>query len=131
MTYKTTADEIIDSFESSFQDKCIIPFELEMVWLKKAIGRFSMELDPLVFDEEVLEFNCKLDRYVIDTLASFMKQYYMERQYSLVNKRVSIVGKDLSIDGSGNQKTHTKNELDYSTLQAMDMVENQKPTAYN
>lgn len=127
----TDANEIIESFESSFQDKCIIPFELEMVWLKKAIGRFSMELDPLNFDEELLEFDCQLDRYAIDTMASFMKQYYMERQYSLVNKRVSIVGKDLSIDGSGNQKTHTKNELDYSTLQAMDMIENQKPTAYN
>ena len=127
----TDANEIIESFESSFQDKCVIPFELEMVWLKKAIGRFSMELDPLNFDEELLEFDCQLDRYAIDTMASFMKQYYMERQYSLVNKRVSIVGKDLSIDGSGNQKTHTKNELDYSTLQAMDMVENQKPTAYN
>ena len=130
MAKNTTFDEVIDSFESSFQDKCIIPFELEMMWLKKAIGRFSVELDPLVFDEEILEFDCKLDRYVIDTLASFMKQYYMERQYSLVNKRISVIGKDISIDGGGNQKTHTKYELDYSTLQAIDMIENQKPTAY-
>lgn len=129
--HKTKAFEIIESFESSFQDKCVIPFELEMMWLNKAIGRFSVELDPLIFDEETLEFDCKLDRYVIDTLASFMKQYYMERQYSLVNKRISIVSKDLSIDGSGNQKNHTKNELDYSILQALDMIENQKPTAYN
>ena len=131
MMHKTKAFEIIESFESSFQDKCVIPFELEMMWLNKAIGRFSVELDPLIFDEETLEFDCKLDRYVIDTLASFMKQYYMERQYSLVNKRISIVSKDLSIDGSGNQKNHTKNELDYSILQALDMIENQKPTAYN
>ena len=129
--HKTKAFEIIESFESSFQDKCVIPFELEMMWLNKAIGRFSVELDPLIFDEETLEFDCNLDSYVIDTLASFMKQYYMERQYSLVNKRISIVSKDLSIDGSGNQKNHTKNELDYSILQALDMIENQKPTAYN
>lgn len=127
----TNATEVIESFESSFQDKCIIPFELELLWLKKAIGRFSIELDPLVFDDEILEFDCKLDRYTIDTLASFMKQYYMERQYSLVNKRVSIVGRDISIDGSGNQKAHTKHELDYTTSQAIDMIENQKPTAYN
>lgn len=131
MGCKTTAHEIIESFESSFQDKCIIPFELEMIWLKKAIGRFSIELDELNFDDEIHEFDKKLDRYVVDTLASFMKQYYMERQYSLVNKRISIVGKDISIDGNGNQKTHTKNELDYTTSQSIDMVENQKPTAYN
>lgn len=126
----TTAQEIIDSFESSFADRQVLPESLEIVWLKKAIGRYSIELDILNFDEELLEFDCILNRYVIDTLASFMKQYYMERQYSLINKRVSIVGKDLSIDGSGSQKTHTKNELDYAEFQSSDMVENQKPTAY-
>ncbi len=126
----TTAQEIIDSFESSFADRQVLPESLEIVWLKKAIGRYSIELDILNFDEDLLEFDCILNRYVIDTLASFMKQYYMERQYSLINKRVSIVGKDLSIDGSGSQKTHTKNELDYAEFQASDMVENQKPTAY-
>ena len=126
----TNAREIIDSFESSFADRQVLPESLEMVWLKKAIGRYSVELDPLNFDEELLEFDTRLDRYVVDTLAEFMKQLYMERQYSLVNKRVSIVGKDLSLDGSGSQKIHTKNELDYVQNQASNMVENQKPTAY-
>ena len=126
----TNAREIIASSESSFADRQVLPESLEMVWLKKAIGRYSVELDPLNFDEELLEFDTRLDRYVIDTLAEFMKQLYMERQYSLVNKRVSIVGKDLSLDGSGSQKIHTKNELDYVQNQASNMVENQKPTAY-
>lgn len=126
----TEASEIIDSFESSFADRQVLPEALEMVWLKKAIGRYSVELDPLNFDEDILEFDCKLDRYVIDTLAEFMKQLYMERQYSLVNKRVSIVGKDLSIDGSGSQKTHTKVELEYSQSKASEMIDNQKPTVY-
>ena len=57
--HKTNAFEIIESFESSFQDKCVIPFELEMVWLKKAISRFSVELDPLTFDAEILEFDAE------------------------------------------------------------------------
>lgn len=127
----TTAFEVIDSFESSFQDKRVIPFELEMVWLKKAIGRYSVELDPLNFDDEILEFDTKLDRYVIDTLGTFMNQYYQERQVSLVNKRVSIVGKDLSVDGSNGTKTAEKAHLNYIESQAIGMVENQKPTAYN
>lgn len=126
----TNAQEIIDSFESSFGDKRVLPESLEMVWLKKAIGRYSTELDPLNFDEELLEFDCKLDRYVIDTLAEFMKQLYMERQYSIVNKRISIVGKDLSWDASTNSKKYTKEELDYTSSKSVDMVENQKPTAY-
>ena len=126
----THAKEVIDSFESSFADKQVLPESLEIVWLKKAIGRYSVELDKLNFDDELLEFDCKLDRYVVDTLAEFMKQLYMERQYSLVNKRVSIVGKDLSWDASTNSKKYTKEELDYTTKKSTDMVENQKPTAY-
>lgn len=126
----TTANEIIQSFESSFVDKKVLPESLEMEWLKKAIGRFSIELDPLNFDEEVQEFDCKLDRYAIDTLAAFMKQMYMERQWSLVNKRVSIVGKDLSVGASDNSKKYTQEELSYAESQSIDMIENQKPTAY-
>lgn len=127
----TTASEVIDSFESSFADRQEIPFALEKVWLSKAIARYSTELDELNFDDDLLEFDCKLDRYVIDTLAAFMKQYYQERQVSLVNKRVSIVGKDLSIDGSNGTKTAEKAHLSYVEAQAIGMVENQKPTAYN
>lgn len=72
MDKRTQASEIIESFESTFADKQVIPFSLELMWLKKAIGRYSVELDPLNFDEEILEFDTKLDRYIIDTLAQFI-----------------------------------------------------------
>lgn len=126
----TTANDVIQSFEASFVDKREIPLSLEMEWLRKAVGRFSIELDPINFDDEIQEFDCKLDRYVIDTLAEFMVQMYQERQVSLVNKRVSITGKDISIDGSNGTKTAERNHLEYIREKASDMVENQKPTAY-
>lgn len=126
----TTAQEVIDFFESSFADKHVLPDSLELVWLRKAIGRYSIELDQLNYDEEIMQFDTKLNDYVISTLAEFMKQLYMERQYSLINKRVSIVGKDLSWDASNNSKKYTKDELDYTSNKTVDMVENQKPTAY-
>ncbi len=130
MANNTKAQDVIDSFESSFADKQVLPESLEMIWLEKAIGRYSIELDPLNYDEELMQFDSKLDRYVVDTLAQFMLQMYQERQVSLVNKRVSIVGKDLSIDGSNGQKTAEKSHLDYITWNSSEMVENQKPTAY-
>ena len=126
----TTAQEVIDFFESSFADKHVLPDSLELVWLRKAIGRYSIELDQLNYDEEIMQFDTKLNDYVISTLAEFMKQLYMERQYSLVNKRVSIVGKDLSWDASNSSKKYTKDELDYTSNKTVNMVENQKPTAY-
>lgn len=57
----TEAKDIIDSFESSFADKQVLPESLEIMWLKKAIGRYSVELDELNFDDELLQFDSKLD----------------------------------------------------------------------
>lgn len=129
-TENTLFQEVYESFESSFQDKSIIPEDLEYQWLKKAIGRYSVELDPLEYDAEEREFSCTLDQYVIDTLAAFMKQMYQEREVSKVNKRISIVSKDLSIDGNNGSKTAARNELLYDESRSNIMVDNQKPTAY-
>lgn len=126
----TFALEVFQSFESSFHDKRIIPESLELEWLKKAIGRYSVELDPLNFDENTLMFDTKLSRYTIDTLAAFMKQYYQEREVSKVNKRVSIVSKDLSIDGGGHLGVSARNELEYDAEKSERMISNQMPTAY-
>ena len=126
----TAAGEVIDSFEASFQDKSIIPLELELLWLKKAVAQYSVEIEPIsLVDEET--FDGVIDQYVIDTLAQMMKVYYMEREVSKVNKRVSIVSKDLSIDGNNGSKTAAKNELDYNVVKATIMTANQKLTAYN
>jgi hypothetical protein len=127
----TTAQEVFDSFESSFQDKVVIPEALELLWLKKAVGRYTVELDPIVFDEETMEFDSKLDQYVIDTLAMFMLQMYDEREWSKVNKQISIVGKDISIDGAGHTKTAARAKAEYSNSESDKMVANQKPTAYS
>ena len=126
----TTAQEVFDSFESSFQDKVVIPEALELLWLKKAVGRYTVELDPIVFDEKTMEFDSKLDQYVIDTLAMFMLQMYDEREWSKVNKQISIVGKDISIDGAGHTKTAARAKAEYSNSESDKMVANQKPTAY-
>ena len=127
----TTASEVFDSFESTFKDKVVIPEALELVWLKKAVGRYSIELSPINFDSNVLEFDRELDQYSIDTLAAFMKQSYQEREVSKVNKQVSITGKDVSITMGQGGKTAVKEELDYCDSQSEQMIANQKPTAYS
>ena len=126
----TSFSEVYDSFESSFQDKCEIPAELELVWLKKAVGRYGVEVETLPYDLNAEEFVEDLDQYVIDTLGAMMKQSYQEREVSKVNKRVSIVSKDISIDGTGSQKSAARNELMYDDSKVEQMLANQKPTAY-
>jgi hypothetical protein len=127
----TTAREVFDSFEATFQDKSEIPAGLEMLWLKKAVAQYSTEVEEIRFDEELQVFAEQLDQYVIDVLAQYMKVYYMEREVSKVNKRVSIVSKDISIDGNNGSKTAAKNELDYNDIKANMMTANQKTPAYN
>lgn len=127
----TMAREVFESFESSFRDKAVIPEDLELLWLKKAVGRYTTELDPIIFNEDEMEFDCKLDQYVVDTLAMFMLQMYDEREWSKVNKQISIVGKDISIDGAGHTKTAAKAKVEYSNGESERMISNQKPTAYS
>ena len=126
----TTVQEVFDSFESSFRDKEVIPDGLKLVWLKKAVARYSVELDPIEFNEEDMIFEPAIDQYIVDTLAAFMKQMYQERETSKVNKRVSITSKDISVDGSGHTKVAAREELLYDEAKSGFMVQNQKPTAY-
>ncbi len=126
----TTVQEVFDSFESSFRDKEVIPDGLKLVWLKKAVARYSTELDPIEFNEEDMIFEPAIDQYVVDTLAAFMKQMYQERETSKVNKRVSISSKDISVDASGHTKVAAREELLYDEAKSGFMVQNQKPTAY-
>ena len=126
----STYEDVINSFHSSFQDKVLIPESLEREWFLKAVGKYSYEIDPLNFDEELLEFDTKLDRYVIDTLGSIMKKFYQQRELSKVNKRISIVGKDLSVDGSNGSKTAAKSELEMVSQEVDEMLYKQTPTAY-
>lgn len=127
----STAREVFDSFEASFQDKSKIPASLELLWLKKAVAQYSAEVEEISLDDDAINFTEQLDQYVIDILAQYMKVYYMEREVSKVNKRVSIVSKDISIDGNNGSKTAAKNELDYNDIKMQVMTANQKTPAYN
>lgn len=127
----TTANEVFQYFETYMRDKEVIPESLELYWLKRAIARYTLELEPLEFNEELMEFDCELSGTVIDTLAAMMEQMYQHRQVSKVNKRASIVTKDISIDTVSNTKTAEKNLLDYDTDVCDYMIHHQKTTAYN
>ena len=60
-----------------------------------------------------------------------MKKSYQERELSKVNKRISIVSKDLSIDGSNGSKTAAKSELDKVCEELNNMIYKQTPSAYS
>lgn len=127
----TTYEEIIKSFHSTFQDKVVVPESLEKEWFLKAVGKYSFEIDPITYIDELEEFDSQLNRYTIDTLGLMIKKFYQERELSKVNKRISIVSKDLSIDGSNGSKTAAENELDKVCEELDNMIYKQTPSAYS
>lgn len=127
----TQLSDVIESFESSFMDKKEIPDSLEMMWLKKAIAQFCVEISPLEYDEELGEFISDINQYTIDVLATMMKIYYLERELSRVDKIASIVGKDLSVNGQNGLQKYTQEELLTVKRDLIEMLDNLKPSAYN
>lgn len=127
----TTFSDVIDSFESSFMDKKELPITLEIMWFKKAVGQFSTEIEPLSYDEVLEQFDSELSQYVIDTLGTMIKVYYLERELSRVNKISSIVGKDLSVNGNNGLQKYTENELSIAKSALVEKLEKLKPSAYN
>ena len=128
----TQAQEVYNAFEATFSDKKEIPESLELQWLKMSVGRYNAEIaidEPLNFDEELLEFDKQIDQYTISTLGQMIRELYQEREFSRVTKIASIVGGDLSVNGTNGLQKYSKEELDYHTSKTNDMIENQKPTA--
>lgn len=126
----STYTDVVNSFHSTFQDKVEIPDALEREWFFKAVGKFSHEIDRLTFNEDTYEFNVLLDRYVIDTLGLMMKEFYQQRELSKVNKRISIVGKDISMN-TGSSAKYVESELQEVSSEVLSRIYKQTPTAYN
>ena len=120
----TQFNEVIASFHSIILDKREIPESLELMWLKKAIAELSVETSPIEYTEELGEFSSDIGQYVIDTLALLMKSYYIAREVSRNNKIASIVGKDLSINGTNGLQKYSKDEYDTIRVEVSEMIAN-------
>ena len=120
----TQFSEVIDSFHSIIMDKREIPESLELMWLKKAIAEYGVELSPLEYDEEIGEFKTDIGQYSIDTLSLLMKSYYVSREVSKNNKIATIVAKDISINGNNGLQKYSKEEYDTLMVEISERISN-------
>ena len=126
ITYQT----VIDLFESSFSSKEIIPEDLEMVWFKRAVGRYSFEISPIQYNEKKQEIDSD-NMIVADTLALYMLLFWKERDKAKINMRGQIVTKDISLNGGGAVYTAAKNDYETILEQLNDLITKQKHPAWN
>ena len=120
----TQFSEVIDSFHSIIMDKKEIPNSLELMWLKKAVAELSISTSPIECNEDIGEFESNIGQYTIDTLALLMKSYYVAREISKNNKIASIVGKDISVNGTNGLQKYSKEEYDTIRVEVSEMIAN-------
>lgn len=125
-----TSKDVIESFESTFQDKFVVPLDLEMQWFKDALALYELEIDTLGYNAETDEFATNVKSYQITTLGLMMKRSYCARELSRIIKIQNIVGKDVSLTGTGDQKRISKEELEFEQNRVEDLLNKQKVSWY-
>lgn len=133
----TTYQNVVDVFESTFTEKVALNDYLVKQWFKMAIGEFSIQIEPIYYDENEEIFvdadgsGTILNQTIVNILGYTIKRYYCEREYNKIVKRSNIITKDLSINNSEGDKRQAKNEIDWVNFKIVDFYEQLKPTAYN
>lgn len=133
----TTYQNVVDVFESTFTEKVALNDYLVKQWFKMAVGEFSIQIEPIYYDENEEIFvdvdgnGTILNQTIVNILGYTIKRYYCEREYNKIIKRSNIITKDLSINNSEGDKRQAKTEIDWVNFKIVDFYEQLKPTAYN
>ena len=126
----TAKQAVFDVFESLIREKTALSATLEAQWLLDAIAEYGVELDELTYDSTTGTFDTVLPQATITTLGYMMKISYLRREVSRVNKMNNIITKDLSLNGNGDSKRFTLEELREEISRAKDFVNKQKTSYY-
>lgn len=138
----TSYKDVVSAFESIIKSKYVIDDGLIYQWFLNALGEYELNIDTLGFDKKRMGFvaenatsdafdeNGDLSSYVILSIAEGMKSYYMQQEVRRVNQLNNIIGKDLSLNGTGDTKKYTKAEADAIDSKIADLYTKQKVPAY-
>lgn len=138
----TSYKDVVSAFESIIKSKYVIDDGLIYQWFLNALGEFELNIDTLGFDKKLMGFvsdkatskdfdeNGDLSQHIVLTLAEAMKSYYMQQEVRRVNQLNNIIGKDLSLNGTGDTKKYTKAEADEIDSKIADLYTKQKVPAY-
>lgn len=137
----TQYNEVVSAFESIIKCKYKLSDSLVEQWFKNALGQYELDLENLGYDSIAQEFirpsqesdsfepDGRLKYSVVITLAEIMKSYYMEQEVRRVNQLNNVIGKDISLNGTGDTKKYTKAEADAVNEKIAYISVKQKPAA--
>lgn len=123
-------EQIIEIFETKYVDASTLPDGLISLWAKLAIADYEREVSSLKFDVQNEVFKNGISLTTMDVIANIMKLYYLEREFDRQNKKINIVGKDLSLNDTSNAKKMTLSELEYFKSKVDLLLDQAKTPAY-
>lgn len=138
----TSYTDVVSTFESIIKCKYVLTDGLVHQWFLNALGEYELNIESLGFDSENSVFvspspssdafntSGNLKSHVILSLAEIMKSYYMQQEVRRVNQLNNIIGKDISLNGTGDTKKYTKEEADALDSKIADFYTKQKVPAY-
>lgn len=138
----TSYTDVISAFESIIKCKYVLADGLVRQWFLNALGEYELNIESLGFDKENDVFTSTspssdafdktgdLKNHVVLSLAEIMKSYYMQQEVRRVNQLNNIIGKDISLNGTGDTKKYTKAEADAIDSKIADLYTKQKSPAY-
>lgn len=137
----TTYTDVVSAFESIIKSKYVLADGLVRQWFLNALGEYELNIESLGFDRENSVFvpispsdafdkDGNLKNHVVLSLAEIMKSYYMQQEVRRVNQLNNIIGKDISLNGTGDTKKYTKEEADTLDSKIADLFTKQKSPAY-
>lgn len=118
--------DVIDSFETIIRERTPLPQGLVELWFEQALGQYELEIGDVAYDRRAATFGEGVKRSVITTLAYMMKVMYVERELSRVNKINNIITNDIKLNGNGETKKYTYNELLEEKASAADYINKHK-----
>ena len=121
-----TKTDVIDSFETLIRERTPLQQGLVELWFEQALGQYELEIGDVGYNREAGAFSETVNRAVITTLGYMMKVMYVERELSRVNKINNIITNDIKLNGNGETKKYTYNELLEERAAAADYINKQK-----
>lgn len=126
----TTAQNVIDSFESTMREKVALSASLEQQWVLDAVAEYNTEIGELIYSSTSQEFDGTLSQSIVTALGYLVKLRYLEREMSRVNKINNIITKDLSLNGNGEAKRMTMEELKFEYGRITDLLNKMKTSSF-
>lgn len=126
----TSAQNVIDSFESIMREKVALSTSLEQQWVLDSVAEYNLQIGTLNYNSTSFTFDEDLDQSIIMILGCLVKLRYLRREVSRVNKINNIITKDLTLNGSGDSKRMTIEEAKMEIEQTEKLINMLKTPSY-